>query len=147
MKHQVSKVKFRAGKDANKMLIKKLVYNFFSHGSLVTTAAKAKTLKMFVERLVEKTKEETTANKNYMLRYINSKDLLKHLYANVGPVVKDVRGGYVRIEKLHQRMSDGSPMARVSWAYPIVNGSATETAAPVKKTEKAKVTPVEEPAS
>ena len=55
MKHQISKVKFRGGKDANKMLIKKLLYNFFSHGSIVTTAAKAKALKMFVEKLVEKT--------------------------------------------------------------------------------------------
>ncbi len=147
MKHQVSKVKFRGGKDANKMLVKKLLYNFFSHGSIVTTAAKAKVLKTFVERLVEKTKTDTTANKNYMLRYITSKDLLKHLYTNVGPVVKDIQGGYVRIEKLHQRMSDGSPMARISWAYPIVNGSATKTDAPVKKGEKAESKSVEEPAS
>jgi len=120
MWHRVKKIKFRAGSDANQMLIKKLANNFFAKGKLTTTFKKAKVLKSVIEKLVEKTKEKTEANKNYLLHYIINKQILKLLFDNVGPVLKDKKGGYVRLIRLGARDSDGAEEARVEWVYPIV---------------------------
>ncbi len=141
MKKRVSSVKFKGGYDANKMLMRKLLVNFFTNGKIVTTEAKAKALKRDVERLVEKTKEKTEANKNFLMRYITSEKVMDHLYTNVGTALKDKTGGYVRIERLHQRLNDGAQMARLVWAHPVVNETKAEAPAmevqkPAAKQEK-----------
>ena len=119
MKHRIKKIKFKDGKDANKMLVKKLLTNFIRYGKLTTTEKKAKVLKSSIEKLVEKAKESSQANTNYMLRYIVTKELVDFMYKEVGPVCKDKIGGYVRIEKLLPRASDNASMAQVVWAYPV----------------------------
>lgn len=130
MYHRVKKIKFRAGADANKMLVKKLALNFFEHGAIVTTLKKAKVLKSVVERLIEKTKEQTEADKNYLLRYVTDKKITKFLLETVGPTLKTTVGGYVRVKKLGRRQTDGAEMARLEWAYPIVIETPKAVAAP-----------------
>lgn len=120
MKHRVSKVKFKDGQDANEMLMRKLAVNFFAHGSLITTEKKAKALKSYVETLVEKTKEESAANKNFLLSNLGNKKVVLSLYKYVAPVVKDRIGGYVRLQKLNARESDGTLMSKLSWVDSIV---------------------------
>lgn len=120
MWHRVKKIKFRAGKDANKMLVKKLVLNFLEHGKIITSLKKAKVLKSVIEKLVEKAKEQSEANKNYLLHYITDKKITKFLFETVGPTLKKIAGGYVRVVRLNVRESDGSDRARFEWAYPIV---------------------------
>ena len=39
--------------------------------------------------------------------------------------LKDKVGGYVRIVRLGMRHSDGSEMARLEWAYPVVKDKVT----------------------
>ncbi len=136
MYHRVKKIKFRAGRDANKMLIKKLLYNFFSNGKITTTLKKAKVLKSVVEKLVQKTKEKTEANKNFLLRYITSKKMTKFLFNTVGPTLKDKAGGYVRILRLGARSSDGSETAKLEWAYPVLVEKPTEKQLQVHKVPK-----------
>lgn len=120
MRHRVKKIKFRAGTDANKMLVKKLIYNFLLVGKISSTLKKVKVLKSLVEKAVEKAKEKNEANKNYLLRYVTDKKTMNLLFETIGPTLKDKTGGYVRVVKLGVRNSDGSEMARLEWAYPIV---------------------------
>src|SRR3990167_6763458 len=103
MRHGILKTKFGGGKDANDMLMRKMAYNFFSHGSLKTTQTKAKVLKNHIERLVEKMKIKTEANKNILLRFLESEKLINLLYEQIPPVLGEIKGGYVRIEKLQVR--------------------------------------------
>ncbi len=121
MWHRIKKIKFRAGKDANKMLVKKLVLNFLERGKITTTLKKTKVLKSVIEKLVEKAKEQSEANKNYLLHYITDKKITKFLFGTVGPTLKKTVGGYVRVVRLGLRDSDGSEQARLEWAYPITN--------------------------
>jgi|SRR3989344_5831162 len=121
MRHRVKKIKFRRGRDANRMLIRKLVRNFITKSKIKTTLKKASVLKSTVERLVEKAREETEANKNYLLRVFDDKDLVTRMFKEVGTALKDKVGGYVRIVKLGARRSDGSEMARMEWVYPVVS--------------------------
>lgn len=100
--------------------MRKLMVNFISMGKITTTQTKAKLLKTFIERLVEKTKQETEANRNYLLRYVPYIHIVRKLFSNVGPAMKDKIGGYVTLEKLYQRESDGALMVRMQWSNPVV---------------------------
>ncbi len=119
MRHRIKKIKVKEGKDANKMLIVKLVKNFFTKGKVITTVKKAKIIKSQLERLVEKSKIKTEANKNYLLRFIHDIKLVNFLFDKIGVSLKDVKGGYLRIIKIGQRDSDGAEIAKLEWAHPI----------------------------
>ncbi|OGK17175.1 50S ribosomal protein L17 [Candidatus Roizmanbacteria bacterium RIFCSPHIGHO2_01_FULL_39_12c] len=119
MRHKVKKIKFKFGKDANKMLLRKLTRNFVTHGKIRTTLAKAKVLKSAVERLVEKTKVRSEANKNYLLKTLNDNKLVRRMFDQVGGALKDKVGGYVKIVRLGARQSDGAETAAVKWVYPV----------------------------
>lgn len=120
MRHRVKKIKFRRGKDANKMLVKKLVLNFLERGKIVTSLKKTKVLKSVIEKLVEKAKIQNEANKNYLMHYITDAKITEFLFKTVGPTLKKIAGGYVRVIRLGARDSDASEQARLEWAYPIV---------------------------
>lgn len=119
MKHQVKKIKVRRGKDANKMLMFKLAYNFLNKGKIITTVKKGKLAKSYIEKLIEKSKIKTEANKNYLLRFFHNKRLVNFLFDNIGPAFKNIHGGYLRITKIGRRESDGSEMVKLEWAHPI----------------------------
>ncbi len=120
MRHRDKKIKFKGGKDANDMLIRKLAVNFFEKGKLTTTISKAKVLKSVVERLVEKAKEKTESNKNHLLHFGMTKTMIDLMFNSIGPALKKTVGGYVKVVRLGFRQSDGSMVASVEWAYPIV---------------------------
>lgn len=138
MRHRIQKTKFGGGKDANDMLMRKMAYNFFTHGSLKTTQTKARVLKSHLERLVEKMKERTEANKNVLKKYLVSEKLIENLYQQVPAVMGNIKGGYVRIEKLQVRISDGAPMARIMWSRPVVIQPEVKEIAPKKVKEPKK---------
>lgn len=139
MRHRIKKVKFKGGKDANDMLVRKLAVNFFRKGKLTTTVSKAKVLKSIIERLVEKAKEKTESNKNHLLRFGIPKDLIYLLFESIGPALKNTIGGYVKVIRLGFRQSDGSVVASVEWAYPIViETPKTETKEDKKKSTEPK---------
>lgn len=120
MVHPTKKAKFQHGKDADSMLIKKLVSNFLKHGSLVTTLKKARVTKTAVERIVEKAKNKTESNKNYLLRTVGNIETISLLFDEVGPSLREKKGGYVRILKLGERASDGALCGKLEWTHPIV---------------------------
>lgn len=120
MRHGVKKVKFKSGRDANRMLMRKLLVNFMLRGKITTTITKVKLLKSDVDRIVEKTKVENEANKNQMLRMLGSGKMIQNMYKQVGKPLKNTIGGYTRIIRLGVRESDGSETARLEWAYPII---------------------------
>lgn len=120
MRHRVKKIKFRGGRDANRMLIRKLTVNFLKNAKIKTTLKKAKTLKTEIEKLVEKAKVENEANKNVLLKSLNDSKLVSQVIREVGRPLADKVGGYVRVVKLGARQSDGAEMARLEWAYPVV---------------------------
>ncbi len=124
MRHGYKKIRFKSGKDAYQMLLRTLTINFLTHGKMETTQKRAKVLKTYIEKLVEKAKEKTEANKNSLLKALgNNKKTIDFLFTQVGPVIKDKIGGYLRVVKLQQRLSDGSLVCRLEWVYPVVINS------------------------
>ncbi len=120
MRHGVKKIKIGRGRDATRMLVKKLAVNFIRHGKLVTTIRRARVLKSTIETLVEKAKVQSQANQNVLLATLGDWSLVQMVFKNVGTALKDKAGGYVRLVRLGARSADGAEVARVEWAYPVV---------------------------
>lgn len=137
MKHRIKKIKFSYGRDANRMLMRKLAVNFLARGYLKTTISKARVLKTHLEKLVSKMKVKSEANKNYLLRYLGDKKAIDNGFKVIGPAFQKINGGYVRIVKIDMRSSDGTVMSKVEWAHPVVLESETSK---VKKVAATKVT-------
>jgi len=134
MYHRVKKIKFKGGYDATRMLVKKLVYNFLTRGKIETTLKRAKVLKSKIEALVEKMKEDNEKNRNFFINYFGKKKLIPIFFKVIGPVFKEIKGGYVKIVKVGKRDSDGADMAKVEWTKPIVYEDLKD-----KKTKKSEV--------
>lgn len=121
MKHGYQKIKIHSGKDSNRMILRKLLSNFFINSHIVTTEKKGKILKTAVDTMVSKLKQDKPANRNVVLSYIGDTKLVKHLFDKIGSQVSNINGGFVRLIKLGQRENDGSMMTRLEWAHPVVN--------------------------
>lgn len=78
---------------------------------ITTTVAKAKALKKYVEPLITKSKEDTTHSRRIVMSYLQNKESVKSLFAEVAGRVGERPGGYTRIIKLSDaRLGDGSDM-------------------------------------
>lgn len=119
MKHRVKTIKFNRGQDANQMMVKKLLINFLKSSQLIITEKRGKALKMYLDKILTKAKEKNEANKNYLLRYFPQQKIVDVLFAQVGPSIQNINGGYTSLTKLNQRDSDGAYMVRIQWAHPI----------------------------
>lgn len=141
MKHGYKKVKFGGGKDADKMLLRKLAHNFLTEGKLETTKQKAKAAQSVVERLVTKAKTNTEADKQYILKHITAPVVMKILVGDIATALKNVNSGYTRVINVGKRLTDGADIARLEWAYPVVIGKKEEP----KKLKKQEAAPKEAP--
>lgn len=120
MRHRIKKTKFKYGRDANKMLMRKLAINFLTKGYLKTTASKIKMLKPYLEKIVFKMKTKTEANKNYLLRYLGDMRIVENGFRVIGPAMSKIKGGYIKVVKIGLRSSDGSLMSKIQWSQPVV---------------------------
>ena len=76
-----------------------------------TTVEKAKALKMYVEPLITKSKEDTTHSRRMVFSYLKQKEAVTELFRVVAPKIADRPGGYTRIIKNGFREGDGADMA------------------------------------
>lgn len=120
MKHRVKKTKFNSGRDANKMLMRKLAVNFLAKGYLETTVSKVKALRPYLEKLVFKMKTRSEANKNYLLRYLGDIKVVENGFKIIGPAMSKINGGFIKIVNTGMRSSDGSLMSKIQWSQPVV---------------------------
>lgn len=110
MKHLKVGRKFSRKTGPRKALIKSLVSNLFLKGKIKTTEAKAKEIRSFVERYIEKAKKGGITADRELLKFL-PKNSIKKVINDIAPKYIERRGGYTRIIKLGQRKSDSAKMA------------------------------------
>ena len=76
-----------------------------------TTLAKAKALRVYVEPLINRSKEDSTHNRRIVFSYLHSKEAVNELFREVSQKVASRPGGYTRILKTGIRKGDNSEMA------------------------------------
>jgi len=96
-----------------KSMLANMACSLIEHKRIITTVAKAKALKQFVEPLVTKSKEDTTHNRRIVFAYLRNKYGVTELFREVAPKVGDRPGGYTRIIKMGNRLGDNADMAMI----------------------------------
>ena len=115
-----------------KALLANMATSLILHKRIQTTVAKAKALKMYVEPLITKSKEDTTHSRRVVFSYLKNKEAVTELFRTVAPKIADRPGGYTRVLKTGFRQGDGADMALIE----LVDFNEAALASTVKKAAK-----------
>jgi large subunit ribosomal protein L17 len=135
MRHQKKTVKLGRTAAHRKSLLANQVCSLIEHKRIKTTLAKAKAVRPLAEKMVTLGKRGDLHARRIAAGYLGQKDAVKKLFAEIAPRAADRKGGYTRIIKLGQRLSDSAPMAYIEWVDS--EGAAVE-AAPVAEKSTSK---------
>jgi large subunit ribosomal protein L17 len=96
-----------------KAMLANMACSLILHKRINTTVAKAKALRVYVEPLLTKSKDDTTHNRRTVFAYIQDKDSVTELFRNIAPKIAERNGGYTRIIKTGFRQGDAADMAMI----------------------------------
>ncbi len=119
-------------------LLRNLASELITHKRIVTTVAKAKALRTFVEPLITKGKTNTTHQRRVVFSYLQDKEAVKELFGTVVEKVGGRPGGYTRIIKLGARPGDNAERAMIELVdfNEIYGKGKGETKTAAKKTRR-----------
>lgn len=93
-----------------KAMLANMACSLIEHKRITTTIAKAKALKIYVEPLITKSKEDTTHSRRIVFSYLKQKEAVTELFREIAPKIADRPGGYCRILKTGFRKGDTADM-------------------------------------
>lgn len=92
-------------------MLSNMATSLILHKRITTTLPKAKALRVYVEPLITKAKDDSTASRRVVFSYLQDKFAIKELFGTIAQKVGDRPGGYTRIIKLGKRANDDADMA------------------------------------
>ena len=91
-------------------MLSNMACSLIMHKRISTTLAKAKALRMYVEPLLTKAKEDTMANRRLVFSQLKQKEVVTELFQNVSEKIANRPGGYTRILRTGFRLGDAAEM-------------------------------------
>jgi large subunit ribosomal protein L17 len=130
-----------------KALLSNLACELIAHKRIVTTLAKAKALRTYIEPLITKGKENTTHQRRMVFSYLQDKEAVSELFSSIAEKVGGRPGGYTRVIKLGIRHGDNAETALIELVdfndvYGKGKGEAKE---PAKRTRRGRTSKKGEP--
>ena len=111
MRHRSSKKILGRVRARRRGLYRHLAISLIMHGRIITTEAKAKAVRPFVEKLVSVGRTSTLSSRRELLRKLANDPATRKILTNLGPKYASRPGGYTRIVKLGRRIGDAAPEA------------------------------------
>ncbi len=123
-----------------KALLSNLACQLIEHKRIVTTLAKAKALRTYVEPMITKAKENTTHQRRMVFSYLQDKVAVTELFSTIAEKVAGRPGGYTRVIKLGKRVGDNAETALIELVdFNEVYGKGVAKAEePAKKTRRSR---------
>ncbi len=125
-----------------------MVTSLFRYERITTTKAKALEVRKAAEKMITRGKVDTVHNRRQVARFISDPAILAKLFTDIGPRMKDRKGGYTRIMKLGFRQGDAADVVileLVDYKFDAEKESKapakTEKSAPAKAKSTAKAEP------
>lgn len=115
MRHHNSNRIFGRKTDQRHALLRSLAGNLITHEKIVTTEAKAKEIRSFVEKLVTIGKDNTVATRRLLTSRLIVPKYVSKLMKDISPKYADRKGGYTRVVKMGMRGGDGAKMAIIEF--------------------------------
>jgi len=100
--------KFGRKRNQRKALYRSLVTALIEHGKIKTTEAKAKLLPGFMDKIINKAKQDNLSSRKLLIRDFGYRCISKLINDVMPRLPKDKKNGYARIVRLGQRKSDGA---------------------------------------
>ena len=113
MRHGKKIIKLGRKSAHRKAMLANMAVSLFEHKRITTTSTKAKALKIFVEPLITKSKNDTVHNRRQCFSKLRNKLGVQILFDEISKRVANRPGGYTRVIKLGNRLGDNASMAMI----------------------------------
>lgn len=113
-------------------MLSNMACSLIEHKRITTTLAKAKALRVYVEPIITKSKDDSTHARRTAFSYLKSKEAVSELFRSIAPKVADRPGGYTRIIRTGYRLGDNAEMCLIE----LVDFNEVYTAGEAKKTTR-----------
>ncbi len=126
-----------------KAMLANMASSLILHKRIKTTVAKAKALRINVEPLITKSKDDSTNQRRVVFSYLNNKYAVSELFREVAGKVGERPGGYTRILKLGNRIGDNAEMCYielVDYNENMLSEPKTSAAKKTRRTRRKKST-------
>lgn len=130
-------------------LLSNMASSLILHKRIFTTLAKAKALRVYVEPLITKAKEDTTNSRRVVFSYLQNKYAVTELFKEVAAKVGDRPGGYTRILKTGNRLGDNAKtcfIELVDYNENMLKEKAEKKSTRTRRSKKSATPAVETPA-
>ena len=121
-------------------MLANMACSLIMHKRINTTLAKAKALRVYVEPLITKSKDDSTHSRRTVFSYLQDKEAVAELFREVSVKIADRPGGYTRILKTGNRLGDNADMCMMELVDYNENLLGTKEAPKAKATRRKKVT-------
>lgn len=91
-------------------MLSNMACSLIMHKRISTTLAKAKALRIYVEPLLTRAKEDNMANRRLVFSELKQKEVINELFNNVSEKIANRPGGYTRILRTGFRLGDAAEM-------------------------------------
>src|SRR3982751_1683925 len=105
-----------------RLMLANLATSLFEHGRITTTETKAKRLRPYAEKLVTFAKRGDLHARRQVMTVIRDKDVVRHLFAEIGPRYENRPGGSTRLTKAGPGKGENPPMAVIELVQPLPIG-------------------------
>ncbi|MBK9640437.1 MAG: 50S ribosomal protein L17 [Saprospiraceae bacterium] len=118
-------------------LLRNLAGALIKYKRISTTVAKAKALRVYIEPLITKSKNNSTHSRRIVFSYLQNKDVVASLFGEVAEKVATRPGGYTRVIRTGFRKGDGAEMAMIELVdFNNIMVSTSVAESPMAKTAK-----------
>ncbi len=133
MRHGKKIIKLGRKSAHRKAMLANMAVSLFDHKRITTTLTKAKALKIFVEPLITRSKNDSIHNRRLCFSKLRNKLGVQILFDEISKRVADRPGGYTRVIKLGNRLGDNASMAMIELVdfNEIYNNTSNESEDPV----------------
>jgi large subunit ribosomal protein L17 len=133
MRHR-KKVNHLGRKSAHRQaMLSNMAASLILHKRIKTTLQKAKSLRVYVEPLINRSKDNTTHSRRIVFGYLQNKEAVTELFRDIADKVADRPGGYTRILKIENRQGDNAEMCYIELVDFNENMLKTEQPSGAKK--------------
>jgi len=121
-------------------MLSNMATSLIMHKRITTTLAKAKALRVYIEPLITRSKDDSTHSRRVVFSYLQSKEAVTELFRDISVKVAERPGGYTRIIKLGTRLGDNAEMAMIELVDFNLNLLGTKEPAKAKTRRGRRVT-------
>ena len=150
MRHN-KKFKYLSRKKAHRdSLLANMTISLIMHKRIFTTLAKAKALRMYAEPLINRAKQDSTANRRVVFAELQNKEAVTELFREIAQKIANRPGGYTRILKTGNRLGDNAKtcfIELVDYNENMLNDKPAKKTARTRRSRKASKPAAEAPAA